>query len=118
MTVRMATSSPRSRPDPSAASGSAVRAPSARHAGVRLFLGDALQMYSDWPSPVVIVSDGAYGVSGFPGDSPTPAGLVDWYRSHVEEWSKAATGETTLWFWNTEVGWATVHPMLLESGWE
>ena len=75
-------------------------------------------MYSDWPSPVVIVSDGAYGVSGFPGDSPTPAGLADWYRSHVEEWSKAATGETTLWFWNTEVGWATVHPMLLESGWE
>lgn len=75
-------------------------------------------MYADWPSPVVIVSDGAYGVSGFPGDCPTPAGLVEWYRPHVAEWSKAATGETTLWFWNTEVGWATVHPLLLEFGWE
>lgn len=99
------------RPPPSAA-------PSAQHAGVKLFLGDALQMYSQWPNPVIIVSDGAYGVSGFPGDSPTPAGLVEWYRPHVAEWSKAATGETTLWFWNTEVGWATVHPLLLEFGWE
>ncbi len=27
----------------------------------RLFLGDALQLYSRWPSSVVIVSDGAYG---------------------------------------------------------
>jgi site-specific DNA-methyltransferase (adenine-specific) len=25
---------------------------------------------------------------------------------------------TTLWFWNTEIGWATVHPLLLESGWD
>jgi len=25
---------------------------------------------------------------------------------------------TTLWFWNTEVGWATVHPLLVEHGWE
>lgn len=84
----------------------------------RLFLGDVLQLYPDWPSPVVIVSDSAYGVSGFPGDCPTSAGLVDWYRSHVAEWSKAATGETTLWFWNTEAGWATVHPLLLEFGWQ
>jgi site-specific DNA-methyltransferase (adenine-specific) len=25
---------------------------------------------------------------------------------------------TTLWFWNTEIGWATVHPLLAEAGWE
>ena len=23
-----------------------------------------------------------------------------------------------LWFWNTEVGWATVHPLLVASGWD
>ncbi len=90
----------------------------ARRAGVQVFLGDALRLYRTWPAPVVIVSDGAYGVSGFPGDTPTPDGLVGWYRPHVEQWSSAATGETTLWFWNTEVGWATVHPLLLAHGWE
>lgn len=86
--------------------------------GATVFLGDVLEMYDQWPAPVVIVSDGAYGVSGFPGDTPTSDGLIDWYRPHVQAWSKAATGETTLWFWNTEIGWATVHPLLIEFGWE
>lgn len=26
--------------------------------------------------------------------------------------------ETTLWFWNTEIGWANVHPILVKHGWE
>ena len=26
--------------------------------------------------------------------------------------------ETTLWFWNTEIGWANVHPVLVKHGWE
>ena len=103
---------------PAAESRLSRRYPSVRRAGATVFLGDALRMYPDWPSPVIVISDGAYGVSGFPGDSPSPAGLVEWYRPHVAEWSKAATGETTLWFWNTEVGWATVHPLLLAHGWE
>lgn len=91
---------------------------SAADRGAEIFLGDVLEMYGHWPGPVVIVSDGAYGVSGFPGDTPTVKGLVDWYRPHVEAWSRASTGETTLWFWNTEIGWATVHPLLVECGWE
>ncbi len=89
-----------------------------RRRGVEVSLGDALEMYDAWPAPVVIVSDGAYGVSGFLGDTRTVDGLVDWYRPHVQAWSEAATGETTLWFWNTELGWATVHPLLVEFGWE
>jgi hypothetical protein len=44
--------------------------------------------------------------------------LAHWYRPHIEEWSRLATAATTLWFWNTEVGWATVHPLLAEHGWE
>lgn len=91
---------------------------SAVHRGVGIYLGDALDMYPHWPNPVVIVSDGAYGVSGFPGDTPTTEGLTEWYRPHVEAWSEASIGETTLWFWNTEIGWATVHPLLTEFGWE
>lgn len=81
-------------------------------------LGDALRLYETWPAPVTIVSDGPYGVAGFPGDPPTADGLADWYRPHVEAWSRLSTPETTLWFWNTELGWATVHPVLLANGWE
>lgn len=80
--------------------------------------GDVRAAYDRWPSPAAIVSDGAYGVGGFPGDPRTVDGLVDWYRPHVEAWSRNATPATTLWFWNTEVGWATVHPLLVEHGWE
>ncbi len=80
--------------------------------------GNVLHAYEGWPEPSVIVSDGAYGVGGFPGDPRTAEGLADWYRPHIEMWSKCATPATTLWFWNTEVGWATVHPLLVEHGWE
>ena len=82
-----------------------------------VFRGDALAAYPGWPTPRAIVSDGAYGVGGFPGDPRTPDGLEDWYRPHVEAWAKHAHPSTTLWFWNTEVGWATVHPLLVDQGW-
>lgn len=83
-----------------------------------LHAGNALDGYPRWPEPVTIISDGAYGVRGFHGDTTGPEGLGDWYRPHVEAWSHAAAPATTLWFWNTEVGWATVHPLLVENGWE
>ncbi|AUX26014.1 adenine DNA methyltransferase [Sorangium cellulosum] len=83
-----------------------------------LTLGDALEHYASWPSPTVIVSDGAYGVSGFPGDPPTHEGLRAWYAPHVAAWSERALPSTTLWFWGTEIGWATVHPLLDQHGWE
>lgn len=83
-----------------------------------VFRGDALDAYPHWPTPSVIISDGAYGVGGFPGDPRTTEGLVDWYEPHVELWSKHARAASTLWFWNTELGWATVHPVLVRYGWE
>lgn len=83
-----------------------------------LHTGDALQAYPEWPTPTTIISDGAYGVRGFHGDTTGTDGLVEWYRPHVEAWSRAAHPSTTLWFWNTEVGWATVHPLLVASGWD
>jgi site-specific DNA-methyltransferase (adenine-specific) len=57
-------------------------------------------------------------VRGFHGDTIGAGGLADWYRPHVLEWSRCATPATTLWFWNTELGWATVHPILVENGWD
>ncbi len=65
-----------------------------------------------------IVSDGPYGVSGYPGDEVSALTLGGWYAPHIQAWSKYATPQTTLWFWNTELGWATVHPVLVAHGWE
>lgn len=83
-----------------------------------LHRGDALRAYAKWPTPTTIISDGAYGVRGFNGDTTDEHGLADWYRPHVEAWAVHATPATTLWFWNTEVGWARVHPLLEDHGWD
>ncbi len=83
-----------------------------------LHSGDVRLTYGAWPTPSTIISDGAYGVRGFHGDTTSPETLADWYRPHVEAWTAAAHPSTTLWFWNTEVGWASVHPLLVENGWD
>ena len=83
-----------------------------------VYLGHSEDLYSEWPSPVCIISDGPYGLNGFPGDLQTVDGLVDWYRPHVEAWSEKSTPETTLWVWNSEIGWATIHPLLVNHEWE
>ena len=85
---------------------------------VSIHFDQAEKLYGDWPSPTCIISDGPYGVSGFPGDCHDAKSLHAWYEPHVKEWSKRSTAETTLWFWNTEVGWANVHPLLAAEGWE
>ena len=72
----------------------------------------------DWPTPTCIISDGPYGIGGFPGDSHTAGSLAEWYEPHIAAWGSYSTPATTLWFWNTEVGWATVHPVLVNHGWE
>jgi site-specific DNA-methyltransferase (adenine-specific) len=85
---------------------------------VSLYNQDVSNLYSEWPVPDVIISDGGYGVSGFKGDAKEPSGLRAWYRHHIQSWSAYSRPGTTLWFWNTEIGWATVHPVLDEYGWE
>ena len=83
-----------------------------------IHFGRAEDHYARWPTPTCIIADGPYGVDGFPGDQRTPATLAEWYELHVRAWSERATPATTLWFWNTEVGWATTHPLLQAHGWE
>ena len=79
---------------------------------------DAITQYDSWPTPMMIMCDGPYGVSGYKGDLHTHMGLAEWYEPHIKAWSKKATPQTTLWFWNSEIGWATVHPILEKYGWE
>jgi site-specific DNA-methyltransferase (adenine-specific) len=85
---------------------------------VCVYNGDVADLYEEWSDPEVIVSDGAYGVSGFEGDTDTADELPEWYEHHVRAWSKEAPAGTTLWFWNTELGWANMHPTLESHGWE
>ena len=80
-------------------------------------LGDSLDLYSQWEIPTVIVSDGGYGVLGFEGDTSDHLDLPAWYEPHVAAWARYATPGTTLWFWNSEIGWAAVHPILEKHGW-
>jgi hypothetical protein len=85
---------------------------------VSIFHNRAEDLYASWPTPICIISDGPYGVSGFPGDEHRAETLLEWYRPHVRAWSEFSTPQTTLWFWGTELGWASVHPLLVQEGWE
>lgn len=85
---------------------------------IHLFCGDSSDFYSSWKTPTVIISDGPYGINGFPGDLVTNKGLDSWYEPHIKKWTEYSTPLTTLWFWNTELGWATVHPILEKYGWK
>ena len=84
---------------------------------INLSFGDVLDNYKNWPSPIVIISDGPYGINGYPGDPKTPDELPTIYEPHIKAWSESATAQTTLWFWNTEVGWSLTHPVLIKNGW-
>ena len=83
-----------------------------------LFRGDAFDAYKKWPNPDLIISDGPYGVNGYDGDFTSPADLIPFYDKHIAAWTKYANPGATLWFWNTELGWATVHSLFDKYGWE
>ena len=85
--------------------------------GAALCYGDSLRYYGNWVPPNVIVSDGGYGLLGFEGDTSDHLALPEWYEPHVEAWSRAVQTTATLWFWNSEIGWAAVHPVLERHGW-
>lgn len=98
---------------------SAVATPDCTHyrkKNLSLSLGNALDNYPRWPAPDIIISDGAYGVLGFEGDTAGHVDIAAWYEPHVAAWSKAAKSSTTLWFWNSEIGWAMTHPVLERAG--
>ncbi len=83
-----------------------------------LFLGDALDAYAQWDAPSCIIADGPYGLGKYPGEPLSPDRLADWYAPHAEAWARHALPSTTLWFWNSEIGWAKAHPALEAAGWE
>lgn len=83
-----------------------------------IYEGDVLKIYDSWEQPDIIISDGAYGIRGFPGDANSVDELKSWYKPHIIKWSQLSKPSTSLWFWNTEIGWAMIHPLLDNLGWE
>lgn len=80
--------------------------------------GDALKLYEHWPQPTCIIADGPYGLGKFPGEPHSVSDLPAWYAPHVAAWTKYAATDATLWFWGSELSWATVHPILDLNGWK
>lgn len=76
--------------------------------------------YKSWPRPTAIICDGPYGIpdSGYSGDNIKISDLVNFYDPILQIFSRSALASTTLWFWSTEIGWATVHPCIVNHGWE
>jgi len=81
-------------------------------------LGDSLRSYDLWDAPATIIADGPYGLGKFPGEPLSPDGLAEWYAPHAAAWAKFSKPFTTLWFWNSEIGWAKSHPALELHGWQ
>lgn len=95
-----------------------LRAESVSVEGAFLYHSDVAQMYEHWPAPTCIIADGPYGLGKFPGEPKTVTDLAAWYAPHAAAWYKAARPDCTLWFWSSELAWATVHPILELHGWE
>lgn len=83
-----------------------------------LYHSDAQNLYDSWPGARCIVADGPYGLGKFPNEPKSVSELPEWYAPHIAAWSKFSQTDCTLWFWNTELGWATVHPLLEQHGWQ
>lgn len=82
-----------------------------------LDFGDSLDAYRRWEPPVCIISDGPYGLGKYPGEPNSVKALPELYEPHIAAWAMYSRPDTTLWFWNSEHGWATVHPVLESHGW-
>jgi DNA modification methylase len=83
-----------------------------------LNFGNSLDLYEEWEKPDTIISDGGYGILGFKGDVSKNSSLIDWYEPHIEFWTQATNTTATLWFWNSEHGWASIHNTLVNHGWK
>jgi DNA methylase len=92
--------------------------PSVSRSGAFIYKADALDMYEHWPKPTCIIADGPYGLGKFPGEPNSVHALPEWYAPHVAAWAKYSDTDTTLWFWSSELAWATVHRLLDENGWQ
>ena len=85
---------------------------------IRALHGEAADIYPTLdPGYTLIISDGAYGIGGFPGDPTSPKALADWYAPHLEAWDRLAAPSSSLYFWCTPEGCARMLPAIEAAGW-
>lgn len=64
------------------------------------------------------ILDGPYGMGKADWDRiPRGGSLVDLYRDHIADVGRVCAPSASLYLWNTEVGWAELHPAILAAGW-
>ena len=63
---------------------------------VEMFCDAIEQARNEKEKPTAIISDGAYGILGFEGDTSDHMGLPDWYEPHIKKWSELSTPETNI----------------------
>lgn len=81
-------------------------------------LGEAVDVYPRLlPGYTLIVSDGAYGIGGFPGDPTSPRKLADWYAPHLAAWDRLAAPSSSLYSWGTAEGCARMLVPIEAAGW-
>jgi site-specific DNA-methyltransferase (adenine-specific) len=87
--------------------------------GLHAHKGDGVDIYPTLPADAftLIVSDGAYGIGGFPGDPKSPKALADWYAPHLAAWDRLAAPSSSLYFWCTPEGCARMLSHLEAAGW-
>lgn len=95
-----------------------LQTPSVGMNGAFIYNADVARLYEHWQAPTCIIADGPYGLGKFPGEPKTVAELPAWYAPHAAAWYRRARPDCTLWFWSSELAWATVHPVLELHGWE
>lgn len=83
-----------------------------------VYNGDSLRLYERWERPTCIIVDGPYGLGKFPGEPNSVTELPAWYAPHIAAWAKYATTDATLWFWGSELSWASVHSIFDIHGWQ
>ena len=85
---------------------------------LRAHLGEAADVYPTLtPGYTLIVSDGAYGIGGFPGDPTDPRKLAEWYAPHLDAWDRLAAPSSSLYFWCTPEGCSRMLPAVEAAGW-
>jgi site-specific DNA-methyltransferase (adenine-specific) len=64
------------------------------------------------------ILDGPYGMGKAAWDRvPRGGSLLDLYRDHLADVGRVCAPSASLYVWNTEVGWAELHPAILAAGW-
>ena len=85
---------------------------------LRAHHGDAVDIYPTLePGYTLIVSDGAYGIGGFPDDPTSPRALADWYAPHLAAWDRLAAPSSSLYLWGTPEGCARMMVPIEAAGW-